>query len=285
MNQSSSDVISLMKAVERRDAPPPDGLVETNARTRFAVAKALAQGRMRFAFQPVVQARVPRFPAFYEMLARLHQPDGRVLEAERFLPVVAGGLLGRSVDRLALAEAVARLDADRCLRLSINIAVAAMGDEEWLQALQAAARTPGICERLILEIDESEALAHIDQTLDFMGFARALGCSFGLDHFGAGATGFRHFRAFRFDLVKLDGAIVNGVAQARDAQVLVECLLAVGKHFEMFTVAENVEAQADADWLCARGVDCLQGYLLGAPVAEPIPPRVAAAPGPSAAAG
>ena len=102
-----------------------------------------------------------------------------------------------------------------------------------------------------------------------MDYARGFGCAFALDDFGAGATGFRHFREFRFDMVKLDGAFVQGVDHQRDAQVLIECLGAVARHFEMMVVAERVETQAEADWLRANGVDCLQGYLVGRPAARP----------------
>jgi EAL domain-containing protein (putative c-di-GMP-specific phosphodiesterase class I) len=58
--------------------------------------------------------------------------------------------------------------------------------------------------------------------------------------------------------------------------VLIECLSAVARHFEMFTVAERVEDPADADWLRGMGIDCFQGYLYGrpAPTAE-LPPAVA----------
>ena len=91
------------------------------------------------------------------------------------------------------------------------------------------------------------------QTIDFMDHVRATGCAFALDDFGAGATGFRYFRDFRFDMVKIDGAFVRGVHAARDAQVLVECLSAVARHFEMLTVAEQVENEADAAWLRGPG--------------------------------
>ncbi len=102
-----------------------------------------------------------------------------------------------------------------------------------------------------------------------MNHVRRTGCAFALDDFGAGATGFRHFRDFRFDMVKIDGAFVQGVHRSPDSQVLVDCLLTAARHFEMVTVAERVEAPADADWLRARGVDCFQGYLYGRPAARP----------------
>jgi EAL domain-containing protein (putative c-di-GMP-specific phosphodiesterase class I) len=234
---------------------------------RFALAQALAQGRVEFHYQPVVQAKSGR-PAFFEMLARLRLPDGRVLPAGAFLPAVEDGELGRAIDRLALAQALRALAADPGLRVSVNMSPRSMGDEAWLATLAAARGS--LCGRLILEITEDAAVQDAGQTADFMDHVRASGVAFALDDFGAGATGFKHFRDFRFDMVKIDGAFVQGVAAQRDAQVLVECLAAVARHFEMATVAERVETEADAAWLRALGIDCFQGYLYGrpSPVAE-----------------
>jgi EAL domain-containing protein (putative c-di-GMP-specific phosphodiesterase class I) len=249
-------------------SPPPSaaGQLEANARLRFAVAQALAQGRMEFHYQPVVRAGSPRFPAFFESLARMRTPDGGLVAAGAFMPAVEAGPIGRAVDRLALAEALRTLAARPGLRLSINMSPLSMGDADWLAILdEGRLRHPGICARLIVEITESEAMRDVGQTIDFMEHVRAAGCAFALDDFGAGATCFKYFRDFRFDFVKIDGAFVRGVHAARDAQVLVECLHAVARHFEMVSVAERVDDPAEADWLARLGIDCLQGYLFGRP--------------------
>jgi EAL domain-containing protein (putative c-di-GMP-specific phosphodiesterase class I) len=272
------DAFGLLRSATEDAAAAAGRRVEARARLRFGVAQALAQGRIGFHFQPVVRAENPRLPAFFEMLARLTTPDGTVLTAGAFLPAVEAGPLGRAVDRLALGHALRVLAANPALRLSVNMSPRSMGDADWLAMLGAAARGgSGVCGRLILEITEDAAMADCAQTIDFMRHVRSTGCAFALDDFGAGATGFRHFRDFRFDMVKIDGSFIQGVHAARDSQVLVECLSAVARHFEMFTVAERVEDPADADWLRGMGIDCFQGYLYGrpAPIAE-LPPLPAA---------
>lgn len=263
-----TDVFKLISLPEESAARP-----EATARLRFGVAQAIAQRRIAFHYQPVVRAAAPGFAAFYECLARIRMPDGTVAPAGAFMAGIEASPLGRIVDRLALQHALNALAADPGLRLSINLSPRSMGDEEWLARLAAAPR--GACDRLILEITEDAAIRDAELTLDFMAHVRGRGCAFALDDFGAGATGFKYFRDFRFDMVKIDGAFVRGVHAARDAQVLVECLRAVATHFEMLTVAEHVDDEADAAWLRRLGIDCLQGYLYGRPGAEP---ALAAAP-------
>lgn len=262
----SIDAFKLLRSISRDEALLAGERIESRARLRFAVARALAQGRVGFHYQPIVRSSDTGFPAFYEMLARLTLPNGQVLPAGAFLPHCEDGPLGRVIDRLALAEALRALAMDKSLRLSVNISPRSMGDEEWLAILAGAARGgAGVCGRLILEITEDAAVQNADQMLDFMHHVRATGCALALDDFGAGATGFRHFRELRFDMVKIDGAFVQGVHASHDNQVLFDCLMSIARHFEMVTVAERVEQAADADWLRERGVDCLQGYLYGRP--------------------
>lgn len=272
MHQGPSiDAFKLLRHEEEADAALIVPRIAATARVRFRVAQALAQGRMSFHFQPVVRADDPTRPAFFEMLARLRMPDGQVLTAGSFLPEVEKGLLGRVTDRLALTHALAMLGRDPSLRLSINLSPLSMGDEEWLAILAAAARSgSGVCGRLILEVTENAAIENADQTIEFMNHVRKSGCAFALDDFGAGATGFRHFRDFRFDMVKIDGTFVRDIHHSADAKVLIECLMSVAQHFEMFTIAEFVETEADAAWLRQKGVDCFQGYLYGRPSPVPV---------------
>lgn len=242
------------------------------ARTQFAVSQALAQGRIGFHFQPVVRAQRPDFVAFNEMLVRMTLPSGETVSAGAFMPAVEQGPLGRAIDRLALEQAIALLDADPGLRLSVNMSPLTMGDEGWLEIFQRAAATSRrALGRLILEVTETEAIREVALTRDFMNHVRTAGVAFALDDFGAGATGFRHFRDLRFDIVKIDGSFVDGIAASKDAQVLVECLMAVANHFEMMTVAEKVERSADAGWLAGLGIDCLQGFLYARPAPEAVP--------------
>ena len=126
--------------------------------------------------------------------------------------------------------------------------------------MAAARGGSGVCGRLILEITESAAMATWpDRGLHEPRAGNRLRLR--ARRLRRRRDRVPHFRDFRFDIVKIDGAFIEGVHAARDAQVLVECLTAVARHFEMLTVAERVECEADAAWLRGLGVDCLQGYL------------------------
>lgn len=46
-------------------------------------------------------------------------------------------------------------------------------------------------------------------------------------------------------------------------------MVGIARQFGMFTVAETVEEPREAAFLISAGVDCLQGYLYGAPTLKP----------------
>ena len=128
---------------------------------------------------------------------------------------------------------------------------------------------PTAAERLIIEITETAPWEDPCKVADFMMRMDALGCAFALDDFGAGNTAFRYFKDFFFDIVKIDGSFIRDIHKDRDNQVLADALRRIAHHFDMFTVAEYVETEQDAEYLVRSGIDCLQGFLFGAPAAVP----------------
>jgi EAL domain-containing protein (putative c-di-GMP-specific phosphodiesterase class I) len=230
------------------------------------VTKALHDGRALLAYQPVVQARMPRRAAFYEGLIRVMDPVGRIIPAGDFIGAVEHTPLGRQIDCLALRMGLEALAREPKLRLSINMSARSIGYPDWLTTLEKGLRKDAsIAERLILEITESSAMAVPDLVVSFMQDMQERGICFALDDFGAGYTAFRYLKEFYFDIVKLDGGFIRGIADNHDNQVMTQALVSIARHFDMFTVAESVENVEDARKLVELGVDCLQGYLFGAP--------------------
>lgn len=240
------------------------------SQTRDMVREALRDGRLSLAWQPVVMGRDFGRAAFHEGLIRLHDRMGRVIPAGRFMPAVEADDLGRRVDCEALRLGLATLRRQPGLRLSINLSVRSIDCPRWSAILhEGVAGQPSVAERLIIEITESSAMERPEAVAGFMDRLRRLGISFAMDDFGAGQTAFRHFRDFRFDLVKIDGRFSRNIEADRDNQVLASALVMIGRQFDMFTVAEMVETPQEAAWLQAAGIDGLQGYLFGLPSAKP----------------
>jgi len=156
------------------------------------------------------------------------------------------------------------------LRLSINMSARSIGYASWYKTLQRHLKQdPTIGERLILEITESSAMLVPELVVGFMYDLQPQGVCFALDDFGAGYTAIRYFKDFYFDILKIDGQFIRGIAQNPDNRAITAALISIAEHFDMLTVAESVENEADTALVTEMGVDCLQGYYFCAPSVQP----------------
>ena len=247
-------------------SPLSSALAERDRDTLQMVRQALERKQVALAYQPVVQANNTRKVAFYEGLIRIMDQTGRIIPAREFIDTVEDTELGRIIDCLALELGLQALAADPHLRLSVNMSARSVGYPRWMATLNhGCAANPTVAERLILEITERSAMMMPELVVSFMTDLQNRGVAFALDDFGAGNTAFRFLKDFFFDVVKIDGQFIRGIADNPDNQVLTRALLSIASHFDMFAVAESVETASDAAFLADIGIDCLQGYYFAAP--------------------
>ncbi|TYB79986.1 EAL domain-containing protein [Maritimibacter fusiformis] len=249
----------LSVAIEQRDR-------DTIAMVRDAVDT----GRITLAYQPIMRATDTDAPAFYEGLIRVLDPTGRVIPAADFFGTVENQELGRRLDTIALETGLKALARVPSLRLAINMSARSIGYPRWIATLRAGLDSdPTIGERLILEITERTAIVMPDLVQVFMAEMQRHGVAFALDNFGAGYTAFRYLKEFYFDILKIDGQFIQGIATNPDNQVITAAMLSLARHFDMLAVAEAVESAADAEYLIELGCDLLQGYCFAAPTTRP----------------
>lgn len=267
MSKTSRESIDLPPELR---SPLGFALHERDSEVLSMVRDALRRRRGHLAYQPVMLSRRPDKPAFWEGLIRIQDATGRTIPAVEFVGSVDMHELGRMIDCIALELGLEALAENQALRLSINMSARSIGYPRWTQILEEGfARDPTSAERLILEISEASAMQMPELVRVFMEKLQLKGVSFALDDFGAGFISLRHLRDFDFDMVKIDGAYIRGVADDPDNQLMVRALVDIARHLEMFTVAESVETREDAEWLIDNGVDCMQGYYFCLPTTRP----------------
>ena len=249
----------LSYAVSKRDATILD-----------TVTEAVAYRQTLLAYQPVMRASNQSKVAFYEGLIRVLDPTGRVIPASDFMGQAENTNLGRELDVQALRMGLQSLRDNPGLRLSINMSARSIGDAAWSKLLHGyLEQEPTIGERLILEITEESTMIVPELVMNVMDELQPYGVCFALDNYGSGNTAIRYFKDFYFDILKIDGQFVRGIAKNPDNRAITAALLSVANHFDMLTVAENVETSEDAALLTEMGVDCLQGFYFSAPTVQP----------------
>ncbi len=240
-----------------------------NTHMSDVILTALNDRRIRLAFQAIV-SDLDETPSKFECLIRMRGEDGREVSAPEFIPVAERLGLVHLLDRRVLELAINTLAICPNIHLNVNVSMETVKDAVWAEGYVAQLRANTmLAKRITVELTETKVIDAIDASIEFVSEIKELGCSFAIDDFGAGYTSFRNLKALDIDILKIDGSFVTGVASSRENQLFVRTLLDLARNFEMKTVAEWVENEADAMLLKGLGVDFLQGYLIGKPEVTP----------------
>ncbi len=240
-----------------------------NTHMSDVILTALNERRIRLAFQPIV-SDLGETPRKFECLIRMRGEDGQEIPAPEFIPPAERLGLVHLLDRRVLELAINTLAVCPNIHLNVNISMETVKDFVWAEGYIAHLRAnQELAKRITVELTETQVIDAIDASIEFVSEIKKIGCSFGIDDFGAGYTSFRNLKAMDIDILKIDGSFVTGVSSSRDNQLFVRTLLDLARNFGMQTVAEWVENEADAMLLKGLGVDFLQGYLLGKPETNP----------------
>lgn len=251
-------------------SPLDYAVTQRAAGTLDMVKEAIAHNQTLLAYQPVMRSDCQNAIGFYEGLIRVLDPTGRVIPAGEFMGKIEDNEIGREIDVLALRHGLSSLKSTPSLRLSINMSARSIGYKPWMNCLNRFLKdTPELGERLILEITESSAMMVPELVIDFMQRLQPKGICFAMDHFGSGMIAIKYFKDFDFDILKIDGQFIRGMATNPDQQSLARALNAIARELGLLTVAESVETAEDAALATEIGIDCLQGYFFAAPTTQP----------------
>ncbi len=249
----------------------PDSGVQALAEWAHTLTAILANNQLRLNCQPVVATSDPtRTPLYHEVL--LHPETGERSVVTRDLIDVAERL-GRitEIDRWVIKTVLQWMRSHpaelvRIGGLSLNLSGQSVTNPLFLKYLVgelARGDIPG--NKLIFEISEADAVGTHAQTQLFMRQLQRYGCRFTLDEFGAGNSSYTSLKSLRLDYLKIDRALVRELGTSMIDEALVRSILETGSFLGIKTVAGFVESEEAFAKLAEMGVDCVQGYWIGAP--------------------
>jgi EAL domain-containing protein (putative c-di-GMP-specific phosphodiesterase class I) len=95
---------------------------------------------------------------------------------------------------------------------------------------------------------------------------RRSGIRVAIDDFGTGYSSLSRLAELPVDMLKIDRTFVNGLTSSGTGRTVAQTIIALGKAFDMTTVAEGVETPEQFDILSHLGCDQSQGYLHSRPL-------------------
>jgi diguanylate cyclase (GGDEF)-like protein/PAS domain S-box-containing protein len=208
-----------------------------------------------------------------EILLRLLDEEGRMVEPMAFVPAAERYNLMPAIDRWVVREVISRhavqhrhAPADERPIFGVNLSGSSLSDERLAEFVSNLLTECGVpADMLCFEIAETAAVANLSRTVDFIQTLKREGCLFALDNFGTGVSSFAYLRQMPVDFLKIDGSFIRTMAEDRVTRAMAEAINRVAHVMAIETVAECVESATILDLLRALGVDHAQGYALMRP--------------------
>ena len=242
-----------------------------------SLEKALAEGRIRAAYQPIVALDSGAVIA-EEALARWITRDGSVIPAAAFIDTAAASGTLSAIDETVLTQTLTRCQGRRAAgqpqRLHfVNISTALLCAPDRLARLAgvvAACGTPIATDdprlrSLVVEITEREPIPQLAVLAGMLHPLLTAGVRLALDDFGSGYSSFLYLADLPISFLKIERALVARAGRDARIDAMIQSIVCLAGELGITTIAEGIESAASAQAVAALGVSWGQGYHFGRP--------------------
>ncbi|MGY6036946.1 EAL domain-containing protein [Aeromonas sp. AE23HZ002T15] len=214
-------------------------------------------------YQPVVDSRTQQVVG-YEALIRWQRGEQFISPGMFIDYAEQQGLIVPMTELLVhqIVRDLQRLPAPNWV--SVNL-VADHVEQHHLQAMLEKSGWPDP-DRLTFELTERIPISDIKGAAREMAHLGLRGYHFKIDDFGTGYGGFAYLQQLGIRSIKIDKMFVDTIGTQDLKRSVLDAIIAFGHESRMEMIAEGVENQAQVDYLTARGVYLIQGYVYARPM-------------------
>jgi EAL domain-containing protein (putative c-di-GMP-specific phosphodiesterase class I)/GGDEF domain-containing protein len=227
------------------------------------IKSALMANRFRLVHQPIASLVGEGEPMFDLVVRMLDERNEEVLPSE-FLAAAQRTDLMKNIDRWVVGAAMSFCAERDNARVFVRLSTDSMRDQTLGTWLQQQIKSSGVDpRRVVFELHEETAAAHLEEIRALQALIRPLGFQFALENFGSGRDPDRLLGHLAASYVKIDGALMQGLATDRPLQEQVKTLVQLARARDIKTIAERVEDANTMAVLWQLGVEFVQGYFVG----------------------
>lgn len=233
---------------------------------------ALENNEFVLHYQPKVTLRTGKI-ASVEALLRWNDAENGLMAPTTFLPILeSAGLMsavGAWVVRQAAADCRSWRRVGRSpIRVAVNVSPPELRRRNFAREILAdIGDLSGDSEWGVdIEITEGALFGDSSSCVHSLRLLRAAGVRVAIDDFGTGFSSLGRLSELPIDTLKIDRLFTSRLPGDRKSCTLVATIIGLAHAFDMTTVAEGVETQAQLDYLIREGCDESQGYLHSRPL-------------------
>ncbi|RIX27046.1 EAL domain-containing protein [Sphingomonas edaphi] len=217
------------------------------------------------AYQPIIDTRTKAVVGV-EALARWNSPGLENISAGSFISMaencghinaVTHAIVERAVKECRVWESGASL--------FINISGRDLIIPDALDQLAIAATSTGAPpDHIVFEVTET-ALVNIESGIAGMNRLKAAGFRFALDDFGSGQSSLSRVHRLPIDVIKIDGAFIEHIAQDVRCRAAIGTVLELSRQMKVDCVVEGIETFDQSLHASHLGAKLMQGYYFAKP--------------------
>ncbi|HEV2441809.1 MAG TPA: EAL domain-containing protein [Steroidobacteraceae bacterium] len=228
------------------------------------IKAALMENRFRLAQQPVASLQGDD-PQMWDVLVRMVDTQGKEVLPSEFMAAAERNDLLKNIDRWVVGASLSFAAQRRPQCLFVRLSKDTARDATFVEWLDGHIRsTRAEPARVCFQVTEDVA-ASFPQVRILAGGLRQRGFRFALESFGSGRDPHGLLESVPLDFVKVDGALVQGLARDAQLQQRVRMLVESATKRKVHTIAERVEDANTMAVLWQLGVQFIQGYFVNAP--------------------
>jgi diguanylate cyclase (GGDEF)-like protein/PAS domain S-box-containing protein len=229
------------------------------------IKAALMENRFRLVQQPIASLR-GEDPDMFDVLVRMIDTQGKEVLPSEFMAAAARNDLMKNIDRWVVGASLSFATQKKPKSLFVRLSRETVKDDSFLTWLDNHLRSSRAePQRLCFQVTEESAASHVTQVKALASALRGRHFRFALESFGGGRDSLGMLESVSLDFVKIDGAVIQGLAADPQLQQRVRALVEAAQKRSVQTIAERVEDANTMAVLWQLGVQYIQGYFVNEP--------------------
>ena len=239
-----------------------------------SIHEALLHDGFRLFYQPIVPLVEGNSQPKLEILLRMVDEDGSLIQPTEFIPIAERYNIMPTVDRWVVKNSFktyAKLRANgNALADSIfciNLSGASLADESIISFIfDCVDMYKVLPSRFCIEVTETNAILNLTSASRFIHILKKRGFSIALDDFGSGFSSFSYLKNLPVDYLKIDGCFIRNMDRDKVDYTMVQAINSMCQVLGLRTIGEFAENETIINKLREIGVDYAQGYGISRPM-------------------